>query len=78
MNDKQIVYNKVFDNEYGKEVLADLRAVSYATKRNEPVDANGRYDPYLAAINEGKRQMFLEIMTIMKIDFDYLYEELEN
>ena len=68
MNDKQIVYNKVFDNEYGKEVLADLRAVSYATKGMSQL-MQMAVMTHLAAINEGKRQMFLEIMTIMKIDF---------
>lgn len=71
---KKITYNKVFNNEFGKEVLADLRVFCCATKTTEVKNTNMMIDPYQMAILEGRRQVFMQIMNTMKVDYSDYYE----
>jgi len=75
VNKKQIVYNKVFGSEYGKEVLADLRAICYPTKRlsDGARDNEGKLDTSQILIHEGRREVFLHIIDTMKINFEEVY-----
>lgn len=70
--ERQRVYNLVFDNEMGKQVLAELRRFCCATR------TTFSNCPYETARNEGRREVFLQIINAMKIDFEdnvYNYEE---
>lgn len=70
--ERQRVYNLVFDNPMGKEILAELRRFCFATKTTFSTDA------LELARNEGRREVFLQIINAMKIDFEenvYNYEE---
>ena len=73
-NKKKIVYNKVFGNELGKEVLADLRVFCHGTKSIEHRDSDMRIDPNSMLILEGRRQVFMQIMNIMNVDYEDFYE----
>lgn len=68
INDKRITYNQVFNNPPGKEVLTDLRKFCYATQT--------LFDPcpYEMARREGRREVFLQIATIMKVKFEDFYD----
>lgn len=72
LKDRQVIYNHTFGNEMGKEVLAELRNFCYATKTtfNE--------NPYQTARNEGRREVFLNILTAMKVEFEETYDYVEN
>lgn len=77
LKQKRITYGKVFENELGKIVLADLRVFCHATKTTAAKDANQRLDMYEVARLEGRREVFLQIMNTIKVDFDdyYNYED---
>ncbi len=68
ISDKRITYNQVFGNPPGKEVLTDLRKFCFATQTT--FDAN----PYEMARREGRREVFLQITTIMKVNFEDFYD----
>lgn len=74
---KKNTYLKVFGNELGKEVLSDLRAFCYATKTTEKKGIDQKVDPMQMAVLEGRRQVFMQIMNTMKVDYEdyYDYEE---
>ena len=63
------LYLRVFKNEAGKEVLADLRDFCYATKT--PFAEN----PYETALNVGKQEVFMQIMATLQVEFDQIYVE---
>ena len=67
IKDKRTAYINTFKNEAGKEVLADLRGFCFGTKTS--FDS----DPLIMARNEGRREVFLQIMNIMKVDFEEYY-----
>ena len=69
LKDKRSVYLQVFGSEAAREVLSDLRATCFATKTTFV-----KGDPDQTLINEGRRQVFMDIMTMMKVDFEDYYE----
>lgn len=73
-NKKQITYNKVFGNELGKEVLSDLRVFCHATMSLEQKDAGQAVDPNAMLILEGRRQVFMQIINTMKINYEDIYD----
>ena len=68
LKDLERAYRHTFNGEVPKEVLADLRVFCHATKTTDAGDI------YQMAINEGKRQVFLRIMTFMKVDIEDVYD----
>lgn len=68
IKDKRAVYIQVFKNEAAKEVLSDLRTFCCATK------TTFAKDPMEFARNEGRREVFLQIMNMIKVDFDEVYD----
>lgn len=70
--EKQSAYRKVFNNPIGQEVIKDLNNFCYGTKttagRNESLERL-----------EGRREVLLQIMTLLKVDFqDYFDEYLDQ
>lgn len=74
LNNKKRTYLTVFGSELGKEVLSDLRAFCHATKTTEVKGINQTIDPMQMAVLEGRRQVFMQIMNIMKVDYEDYYE----
>lgn len=68
LKDSQVLYNQVLGNEAGKQLLADLRVFCYGTKST--------FDscPYETARREGRREVFLQIMNTLKVDFSDYYD----
>jgi len=68
LKDKQVLYKQVFSNEGGRLVLSDLNNFCYGTKttagRNENIERL-----------EGRREVFLQIMNVLKVDFEEYYDE---
>ncbi len=69
LKDKQTLYMQVFKTEAAKEVLADLRDYCYATKTTHVKDDTKRSD-----MNEGRREVFMQIMSTIKIDYEEYYD----
>jgi hypothetical protein len=67
----QKAYRLVFGTEPAKDVLADLRIFCNATKTTAPTS---KIDPYQMAIQEGRRQVFLHILTYIKVDIEDVYD----
>ena len=80
MKDKVTDYRLTFGNEAGKTVLADLRNFCFATKTtfNGGKTANQTLDPLYLARMEGRREVFLQVMGILKVDFDDYYTYTED
>lgn len=76
--DKAKAYRLTFGNETGKEVIADLRRFCCGTKTTFSTDSTGRLDPLHLARMEGRREVFLQIMTIMKVEFEDYYTYTED
>ncbi|MEE9540675.1 MAG: hypothetical protein V3V85_04180 [Candidatus Thorarchaeota archaeon] len=74
LKDKQNVYKLTFGSETGKDVLSDLRTFCYATKTTRITDVNGRVDKDAMLIMEGRREVFLQIMAMMKVNFSEVYD----
>lgn len=71
MKEIQKAYRLTFGHEPAKDVLADLRIFCCATKTTAPISP---IDPIQMAINEGRRQVFLHILTYMKVDIEDVYD----
>lgn len=77
-------YQAVFEpeNELQKEwadaVLADLSNFCGMRKPSIRADNTGRVDPIATAFAEGRRDVFLRILSHMKITDDQLYELAER
>ena len=69
LKDKQTLYMQVFKTEAAKQVLADLRVFCCGTKTTF---VKGDRDETL--INEGRRQVFMQIMNTIKIDYEQFYD----
>lgn len=68
LKSKRAVYLKVFKSEEAKEVLADLRTFCCATKTTFV-----KGDVEQTLINEGRRQVFVQIMNMINVDFEDYY-----
>lgn len=68
LKEKRLIYNNVFENEGGRQVLSDLRRFCFATKT--PYSS----DPIEMARNVGRQEVFHQIMTVMKVDFEEYFE----
>lgn len=68
LRSKQTTYKLVFGNEMGKKVLSDLRDFCFATKST--FDS----DPQEMARREGRREVFMQIMNIIKVDYASYYD----
>lgn len=69
---KQWGYRQAFDNEAGKIVLADLRIYCHATK------TAFSSDPLEMARIEGRREVFMRVMDFLKVDYDTIYNQIEE
>lgn len=67
LKDIQLAYRQTFNGNVPKEVLADLRIFCHATKTtagcNESIERL-----------EGRREVFLRIMTFLKVDIEDVYD----
>ncbi|TXH10041.1 MAG: hypothetical protein E6R04_06315 [Spirochaetes bacterium] len=63
----QLAYRQTFKGEVPKEVLADLRVFCHATKTTA-----GRSESMERL--EGRREVFLRIMTFLKVDIEDVYD----
>jgi hypothetical protein len=63
----QTLYRQVFGNEAGKEVLKDLNAFCCGT-----MTTAGREESIERL--EGRREVFLQIMSMLKVDFEEVYD----
>jgi len=68
LREKQGQYKQVFGNPVGREVLKDLNRFCYGTKTTA-----GRAESIERL--EGRREVWLQIMSLMKIEFDEVYDE---
>lgn len=68
LKEKQTAYRQIFNNPVGKEVIKDLNKFCYGTKTTA-----GR--PESLERLEGRREVLLQIMTIMKVDLHDLFDE---
>lgn len=68
-NDKHVIYKKVFGNEYGRQVIEDLNIFCNGTR------THNTNDPMELMRLEGRREVLLQIMTVMKIDVSALFDE---
>ena len=59
-------FKATFGSEAGKRVLADLARLCYLT------DSTFSENPYLTAVNEGRRQVMLHIQSVMRLDVEAL------
>jgi len=62
MKAKQELYRRVFSSKDGKEILADLNCFCYGTKS---IESDNQIK---MAVNEGRRQVLLDILAIMKVE----------
>lgn len=61
LSDKQSLYKEVFGSPAGKEVMADLNVFCNGTK------VHGANDPMELMRLEGRREVLLEIVKMLKI-----------
>lgn len=66
LKDKQVIYRQVFGSEAGKEVLRDLNVFCNGTKAHKGDNIERQ---------EGRREVFLQIMRMVKIDIIEVFEE---
>ena len=66
---KQVAYRKVFGNEMGRKVIEDLNIFCNGTKSHRT------NDPMELMRFEGRREVFLQIINMLKIDIVDVYEE---
>lgn len=74
IKDKQVVYRQVFKTEPGAEVLADLRNFCFGTKTTVMQDEHNKVDKDALLLHEGRRQVFLQIMNLLEVDFEEYYD----
>ena len=70
---RQAAYRKTFENPEGKKVLADLRRFCRATMPT--ADVNNVNATYLL---EGRREVFLRIVSHLQLTEDDVYKLLEE
>lgn len=70
---KQVEYRRVFDSEAGKEVLCDLIDFCHVLKTTANTESV-QFCPYTTARREGRREVFLQIFSMLKVDFSELYD----
>lgn len=76
---KQQLYLRVFGNPAGKEVIQDLSKLCFGASTTASLNPNtGNIDPYAMAILEGRRQVLIEILKMLNLDFDAFYEQYES
>lgn len=71
LKDKQSLYRQVLGNEAGRELLSDLNVFCFGTKTT----LAGSVDVIELARREGRREVFLQIMRMLKVDIHDIYEE---
>lgn len=67
-SDLQGDYKAVLGNDRATDVLADLRVFCHATKTTY------RDNPVEMARMEGRREVFLRIMSMLKVEFGDVYD----
>lgn len=65
---RQYAYKRIFDGEYGREVLADL--ATFCRAHQSTYDP----DPRMSALLDGRREVLLRIMDHINLSPDELYE----
>jgi len=68
LKETQKAFRLTFGNETAKDVLAELRVFCNATTTTYNGDTNQML------IDEGRRQVFLYIMSMLKVDVEQVYE----
>ena len=78
-------YRSLFERNERKpkqieNVMEDLREFCSAEKTCATYNANGQYDTHASAVREGRREVYLRIFEILKIDDETLQnmKELED
>lgn len=70
---KARAYKNTFNGVEGRRVLADLRNFCHATKPTANVDnVNATF------VAEGRREVWLRIQTLLKLDEDEIYQLIEE
>lgn len=69
---KEQAYRICLNNEAAKTVLADLRLFCNGTRTNFSSDA------LQMARMEGRREVFMRIMTFLKVDYEDIYNFTEE
>ena len=75
--DKQNMYKLVFGNEAGRTVLTDLNIFCFGTSTTmgAAIDEMGRIDALELARREGRREVFLQVINMLKCDIGQVYDE---
>lgn len=71
LKDKQVMYKQVFGNPAGSEVIRDLNRMCYGTRST----MEGGVDQLELARREGRREVFLQIINMLKVDIETVFEE---
>ena len=67
--EKQSLYKQVFGNPAGSQVISDLNVFCNGTR------THNTNDPMELMRLEGRREVLLQIMTMLKVDFETFFEE---
>lgn len=73
LKDLQLAYRQALGNEKGRDVLEDLRAFCFATMTTGSGDYEDEISNERMREREGRRQVFMRIMTMLKIDVEDIY-----
>lgn len=69
VKDKQTLYRQVLGNEGGRQLLTDLNAFCNGTQSHKT------NDPMELMRLEGRREVFLQIMNMLKVNYEEYYDE---
>jgi hypothetical protein len=78
LKDLQTSYRLTFGNEGAHDVIADLRAFCFATATTGRGDGATEVSNEQMREREGRRQVFLRIMQMMKVDIEEIYGYVED
>lgn len=73
VNKRKNTYQKTFNCPLGKEVLADLKRFCYAVVPTADVE-----NPYVTYLREGRREVWLRIMSHLQLTDDDVYSLFED
>lgn len=73
-SETQALYKRVFESDDGKAVMADLRRFCFGTQTTAVTSEDKRIDEKAMLIHEGRRQVLMQIVTHMKINFEEIFD----
>lgn len=71
IKDKQALYKQVLGTPSGQELLADLNFFCYGTRGM----IDGPIDAMELARREGRREVFMQIMSLLKVNHNGMFDE---